>query len=371
MNTEKLGLFEGIAIICLSMISRLILNTPKEIISRVGSAAWLNIIYISIFAILISWFIASAFKNFKGKDILDISKFVGGSWLKSIMGIIYILLFLLTLLLILKNAAEILQLIYFRNAPILYIFLFFIISIALSTKFSLRVISKTTLIVFPLLLFSIIVILISAVEDFVPQTLFPILGYGAKETFLNGLSNIYCYTGIFYLLFINPFLNRSEDLKKISIISIIISSITLLSGILCLTLTLSFTFGSSESFPFYLLARHLEFGRFFQRADAIFIFIWIMSAICYSSATMYFCLYIFKKITNTSSTTPINYTFCLLLLGILSIPTTSATFIINFAKIFNYASLIILFGISLLILIIGNLKFKHINKKKGTNNGFS
>lgn len=365
MNTEKIGFLESIALISLVIINKIIFNVPKEIMSITGSSSWLNIIYITLITIAVVCFISKILYKFKSFDIIDISAYLGGNSLKIIVGILYILLFFISILLILKDTCEILQLIYFRTSPLIYIALFFIISVAIATRFSIKVLAKTNLIILPLLLLSIFIILASSIKDFVPQLIFPILGYGAKETFFNGLSNLYSYSGIAYIFFINPLINKNEELKKISIISVILSGIFLFLSILCLSLSLSYTFGNSEGFPIYLLARNLEFGRFFQRADAIFIFIWIISTISYASITIYFCVYIFKKITKVTNSIPINYTFSLIVLGLLILPSTFAPFVNSLNNVFKYFSLILIFGISLIILFAANIKLKIINKKKG------
>lgn len=319
----------------------------------------------SVIAVLIAWFISYLFKKFQGKDILDVCEFLGGNTLKIIMGIFYIFLLILVPMFVIKNFSETLQLIYFRTSPLIYIVLFFLVSSTITNKFSIKVLAKANLIIIPIVFLSIIVILLSSIKDFTPQRIFPILGYGANETFLMGLSNLFSYSGICYLLFLNPFINKTTEFKKISIISIIISGIYLFLSVTCILLSLSFTFKSGESFSLYLLTRNLEYGRFIQRIDAVFILIWIISTISYISIAIYFCIYVFKKITKISDSSSINYTINLLILGLLILPSNFATLNNVIGKIFKYSSLILIFGISILILISANIKLGIINKKKG------
>ena len=365
MNSEKIGFIEAIALVSIVMTNKIILNTPKEIISNTGSSSWLNVLYISIIAVLVVWFISFLFKNFQGHDILDVSEFLGGNTLKVIMGILYIFLLMLVPMFVIKNFAETLKIIYFKTSPLLYIVLFFIVSSTIANKFSIKVLAKANLILIPIVFLSIIIILISSIKDFIPERIFPILGYGVNETFFSGLSNLFSFSGIGYLFFINPFISKTKDLKKISIISIIISGIYLFLSVTCILLSLSFTFKSGEAFSLYLLTRNLEYGRFLQRTDAFFILVWILSTISYISIAIYFCIYIFKKLTKITDTNSICYTFNLFIFTILIIPTTFATFTNIVGKVSKIGSLVILFGFSILILIFANFKLKIINKKKG------
>ena len=364
-STEKLGYLETIALIVIVITNKIILNTSKDIIIYTGSSAWINVIYISIIALLIIMLISYFFKNFQGKDILDISEYLGGKNLKLIIGILHIFLLLLVPISIIKIFSEMLKLIYFKASPLPFITIFFIIGSLIANRYSLKTLAKANLIIIPIVFISIFIILLSSIHSFIPERIYPILGNGINKTFFSGLSNLYSFSGIGYLLFINPFLSNNNNFKKISIISIIISGICLLLSVICILLALTFSFNNGETFSLYLLTRNLNFGRFIQRIDAIFIFIWILATISYISIAIYFCIYIFKKLTNIIDTNCINYTFHLLIFTILIIPINYAVFSSLMSSISKIGSLILIFGIDILILFFANLKYNAILKKKG------
>ena len=364
MSTEKIGYVEAIALITIVMINKIILNTPKDIIANTGPSSWLNVIYISIISIIVVCLISCIFRKFPGHDILDIGNFVGGKTLKIILGISYIVLLIMLTTCIIKNLSETLRIIYFRTSPILFITLFFICSSIICNRFSIKVIAKANLIIAPVIFLSIIIILASSIKNFMPQRIFPILGYGIDKTFLSGLTNIFSFSGMLYLLFLPPLLDKPGKLKRLSIVSIIISSIYLFLSVTCLLLSLSFTLNSDESFSLYVLTRNLEYGRFIQRVDAVFILVWIISIVSYINIPTSLCIYIFKKLTNISDTNSFNYTLNLFILAVSLIPIEYAIFTNIFGKIVQYWFLILFFAISIPILIIANIKLKFINKPR-------
>ena len=364
MNTEKIGYIEAISIITLVIINKVILILPKEIISNTGSSAWLNTIYVSIIAILLAWFISFLFKNFQGLDILDVSDFLGGKTLKNIIGILYILLLIIVPIFVLKNFTETLKSIYFRTSPFIYILLFFIVSTTIANHFSSKVLAKANLILMILSFLGIALILISSFKNFSVEQIFPIMGYGAKETFVTGITSLFSFSSIGYLFILGPLLDKPQDLKKISILSITASGIYLFSTVICILLSFSFSFKSGESISLYLLTRTIDFGRFIQRIDAIFIFMWIVSTLLYICFAIYFAIYLFKKITKISDSSCMNYTFNLFILAILLIPVGVSTFNNIVSTIFKIATFALLFIGSTLILILANLKLKFLNKKK-------
>lgn len=364
MSTEKISYIEAISLITIVMINKIILNTPKDIIAKTGPSSCLNVIYISILAILTVCLIAYLFKKFPGKDILDISQILGGKMLKTLIGIAYIILLIILTASIIKSLSETLRIIYFRTSPILYISLFFVISSIICNRFSLKVIAKANLMIAPIIFLSIIIILASSIKNFMPERIFPILGYGIDNTFFSGLSNIFSFSGMLYLLFLPPLFDKPDKLKQMSIVAITISSIYLLLSVACLLLSLSFTMHSDESFSLYVLTRNLEFGRFIQRVDAIFILVWIIAIISYINFPISLSIYIFKKLTNISDTNSFNYSINLLILGLCIIPIEYAVFANLIGKFLQNWFLILFFGISIPILILANLKISFRNLSK-------
>lgn len=365
MKSEKIGYVEAVALLVIVLINKVILVLPKEIIANTGSAAWINVLYLSILAVLLAWFISHLFKKFQGYDILDACEFVGGPSLKTVVGVLYIFLLMLVPIFVLKNSAETLKIIYFRKSPLIFILLFFLVGSTLANRLSLKVLTKVNLLLMPLTFLAIPVILIASAKDFSFRSIFPILGYGVNETFFSSFTNFSSFSGIGYLFLLNPFLEKPDKFKKISIVSTIICGIYLFFTVTCILLSLSYSFKTGESFSLYLLTRNLDYGRFLRRIDAVFILIWIISIIIYISLAIYFSIYIFQKITKISDTSSINYTFNLLALAVLLIPVSLVTFLNTVSIIFRYASITVLFIISGLIMIWANLKLKHINKMKG------
>lgn len=356
MNIEKIGLLEAITLVSIVMINKIILNTPKEIISSVGSSAWINVLYVSIIAIIFVCILVKLFKNFQGHDILYVSEYLGGSILKNIVGIFHLLLLLLIPIFVIKNFSETLKLIYFRSSPTIYVLLFFIVCSMITNRFSLKILSKVNLMLMPVILLSILIILISSIKDFSPQRIYPILGYGVNETFFSGLCNIFSFSGIGYLLFLNPFIDKTKNFKKISLISITISAFCLFFSVICILLSLSYTFQSGENFSLYLLTRNLSYGKFIQRVDAIFIFIWILSTLSYTSIAIYFSMYIFKRLTNINDTTYLNFTLHVIILASLLLPINLAIFTKALGFVVKTLVLGLTFLSSLIILILANIK---------------
>ena len=357
-SMQKINKFEAISLIVIITINQIILNLPSTIISNTGSSAWINIIIISILAIFFCLIICKLFKRFPSNDIIDISEYLGGKTLKTIIGILYIMFFFLISGLFLRYLSNSIKQIYFEKSPIVFLLLLFLIPVSFTATTGIKSLSRITLIIACILTFSMIILFFSVYKYYVPQNIFPILGYGAKETFLIGLNNIYAFSCFAYLYFIIPILKNSEEFKKVAFSSIIVSAIYLLFSIICLLMVFPFISFSDEMLSIYLLTRLIEFGNFFQRVDAIFILIWILSFLSFLSITVSFINKILKKLALLKNHRQMTFSICSIIFSIALFFTNIASIKYIQNVILKYVVILLVFIISLIILIFANLKFK-------------
>lgn len=328
-----------------------------------GTSAWLNVIFVSIIAILFTLLLVKLFKKFEGYDIFDISNYLGGSILKVICGVGYLFLFVFIASLVLRDFSETLKIIYYSNSPLIFIMLFFVIATVVGNKFGFKSIIKSNLFIMPIVIFSMLIIFITSGKEFVFERLFPILGNGIDDTFITGISNLASYSGITYLFLLMPFLKDTKQFKKISIIALIISSIYLLISVVCLLLVFPQITLTDETMSIYILTRNLEFGTFFQRVDAIFVLLFILSCLSYLTITLFLALNTFKKITNIQNSKAMSYCFGILLVGLALIPKNASQIRTDFYSFFKYYILIFIFGFSMFIMLLANIKKKKEDQK--------
>lgn len=360
---NKIGKIEAIALIVIIMISQIILDLPNTILKSSGNGILLNTIYISIIAVLFCLLICKLYIPFQGKDILEVSEYLGGKFLKNFIGLLYMVFFLIVMSFLLRYFANALKLIYFENISIIFIILFFIVPAAIISQMGLQSISRTNLILIFGILISILVLICSLSKNFSIDNLFPILGYGIKETFIYGSVNICIFSSIGYLYFLPPHLKNLSDFKKISIASTVISAIFLILSSVSLLLLFPFLTQSSETLSLYFSSRLIKYGNFLQRVDAIFIFIWILGILSYLSITFFYILNIFKKLTKVKREQEVSFSLLAIIFAISLIPRNISDIEFIEKYIYKYFALILIFVCSALILLLSYSKSKKEKKE--------
>ena len=122
---QKIGKFEAIALLVMVSMNQIFLNSSNIIIVGTGTSGWINVIIISIIALLFCLLICKLFKPFPTKDIVDISEYLGNKILKTIVGTLYILFFIFISAIILRYLTNSLKLIYFEKSPIVFLLILF------------------------------------------------------------------------------------------------------------------------------------------------------------------------------------------------------------------------------------------------------
>lgn len=356
MGTEKIGKIEGIFLILSFIINLIILSLPRILIASCGSSSLMNTVYISILSVAVVLLISKLLGAFPGQNILDISNFLGGKTFQKIVGTLFIIFFIFTAFTVLKSFSESLNTIYYNVTPPFFVTGIFCIIIAYSCSLGFKAVSRANIIITPLAIISIFLLLLLNTEHLVYQRMYPILGFGISSTFFEGASNLFAFGNIAIIYFIPSFLTDPKELKKVSLTAIVWSSICLFISIATVLFIFSYIAPANGIMPLYLASREIEFGRFFQRVDALFILLWTISIVCFLTILVLFATKIFKSLTGVKNKTLIGTIFSGLLFLLCLIPKNIYNIFFLESTIYKYTVILFVFIFNILILLFANLK---------------
>lgn len=364
MANTKLTNVEAICIILSVFAAHTLVSLPKALIDLTKSATILNLLIVGIIVILFIFLVLKLLKAFPGLDIIDISEYLGGKVFQKIVGIIFICYFTFSSSILLRNFCECLKIVYYPMTSILFLLVTFIIAVSIVSHFKFKSTAKVNLIIIPLTFISVLFIFFSNLKNFTLENMYPIFGEGLFETFILGLGNLGAFGGIAIIYFLPNLLKKPEDIKKVSMISIIIAIVYLILSIAIILFMFASLIEIDEIMPLYSAARNIEFGSFFQRLESIFLLVWIMQIACYLSITFAFSIYIFKKITKLEDDKKIILPYAIFLFSLALLPNNYAISSFLETKVYPYLVIGLVFVLSFLILLFGY--FKKNKKRKVT-----
>ena len=111
MDNSRISVPEAISIVLIVLVAHTLVSLPKSLLNVTGSATIINLLYVGIILFFIVFFIVKLYRYFAGQDIIDISNFLGGPVFQKIVGIIFILYFVFSSSILLRNFCECLKIV--------------------------------------------------------------------------------------------------------------------------------------------------------------------------------------------------------------------------------------------------------------------
>ena len=358
MENAKLENLEAIALVVIISVNCMILSTSQVLVNTCASSSLLNVLLITLLILMITWIFCLLLKQFLGKDLLDISEFLGGKPLKIIIGLLFIAYFTFRTSLLLKKISNCLQIVYYPMTNILFIVSLFCIAAGIVATLRNNSIFKSAILIFPVLFITIVLVFMGNSKNFNFENIYPLLGNGVKTTFLTGISNMFAFCGLLYLYFIPSKLKNPEKITKISLLSIGLSGVFLLFSCASIMFLFGDQFSNTELFPLYVSVRSIEFGTFFQRLDSVFLFLCVLSFICALGLNTYMVIDILKNITGTSDKKPFIFAYLLTVFGIALCLKLNSTLAFLEGNVSKILFAILALAIPFIILVSANIKKK-------------
>lgn len=358
------GIWGGTCLIINSVCSRVFLNFPRQIIEVAGSAAWMIVIYIFTIMLILFSLIQKLFSKFEGKDIIDISEEAMGNVGRVIVGTLVILLLFSIGCIILREYSENMKTIALADSPIGFVSWFFLAGMAFGAFLGIEPLVRFHSLAVPLIVSTFLFIVLAVMPYYDSSNFAPWLGNGPTKILGPGFFSTSIFSPILYLFLIPPFIKTNKNFKIIGYLGISICTFLLFVSVVTYTAVYHYPTSLESFLPTFQLARLINFGRFFERIESVFMLAWAASALIYLSIIMFFILYTFKKTFKLQYYKPLIFISTILLFNLSLLPPNLISAIDLEVKYYSKLSLIITLLLPLLVAFIGNIR----QRKKVNNN---
>ncbi len=363
-NRIKFGKWEAVTLLINSICTKLFLSYTRNNIDFAGTAGWILSIYISLITLIIFTLLIRLYKRFEGKDILEVSEICGGKPLKLLTGsLIAGVLFYLTII-TLRDFSEDMKVISLPISPLSYVMLFFIAGMIIGSYLGLESIVRYHAIIVPIIATAFLLILIGAIKLMDISNIYPILGTGAYDIFGKGFFRISAFGELLLLFLIIPNTGSYRNSKRIGYTAIVCSSVFLILGSFTYILSFPYPTNLEPFLPIYQMARLITYGRFFQRIESVFVFIWATAALMYLTVNFYFMVYVLSKMFDMKYIRPLIMPCAIIVFSAAFVPQNLISVLNVESNIFNKFVWMISFGYIGLILIFANLRERSKRRAK-------
>jgi spore germination protein (amino acid permease) len=348
------------------MGTQIILGFPRLMSEAAGTAGWILVIYLSSLALLMFTLVSRLYRKFEGHDLLDVGEYTAGAVGRFFIGILMLLYLFFICTLVLREFAEEMKVIILPQTPVSVVTMFFLSGMTLGAYKGIEAIVRFSAIIVPMIIIGFFTITLAITPYFEVYNLLPILGKGVNEIFGRGVFKISIFSAISILYLIYPYIRTHKNFNSIGYTSLGLISIFFLWATLSYSLVFPYPAAIEKFLPVYEQARLINYGRFFQRIESMFVFIWAASALLYLSGVFFLILNVFKKTFKLEYYHPLILPFAIILFTLSLWPPNLVTSVTLETNVFrNYAWIITIF-IPILLLVIANLKKR---RSKGGSKG--
>lgn len=275
MEKEKITNGQLAQLIIITIISTAYMYLPAITMAKVGHDAWLSVLLAIATGLIVFNIYLKLASKFPGQNLIEISLTLLGKPLGKLIGLLYVSFFFQSNAVIIREFAEIIHTYVLIKTPLVLFALAVVSLAAITTRLGLEVISRSNLVIAPIIYLSILITLAFVFKDLNADYLTPILAKGFKPVLKGAIFSFEWICQSFLVLMLLPHLNATDTTRKTLNIALgAVGFLLLIPAILTLSL-----FGpeltAAMDNPIYYLVRYIRIGGFIERIDILILVTWI------------------------------------------------------------------------------------------------
>lgn len=296
VNSRKISSKETTWFLIILFVSKILFADINEYINFSGTAAYMQTAWCAFLALVI--FYVTAYIA-DGDDIFSASYTAFGNIGMKSIGIIISVLLIFDAGVMFRVYADIIASIVLPESSDFFIMILLVAAAGFATFAGVGTLASYSYAAGIILVASLVLILVLNIPNYSLTNIYPLLGNGGDKI-LSGVGGINVYADIFLLFLMSVYFKKGESVRKSGIKAIIISGIVITVTTFLYILTVPYPASSGFALPILEIAFDVNLDVIFQRAEGLFLFLWIFSGFILTGAYISFSVLSFEKTFNLS-----------------------------------------------------------------------
>ena len=354
---EKISNYQLTMFIVLTILGVGIFSLPRVVAEATNSDGWITTILGGMIAIGEYYIISKLARKFPNFTFVEIAKEVVGKVLAIPIIFVFLLNTIIVSSMVLRIFGEVIKMSLLFKTPIEVILISFLLLAFLLARGGIEPIVRFDEFVFPIMIFSVILLLALAIPDSDFTNILPIMRTKPMD-FINGvMETSFAYTDFEFVLFIVPFIKNREKIFKSGFIAILIV-VAVYVGIVILSFAkLGVESVKHTMWPTLSMIRSINVpDSFIERLEGIIMPLWILFAF----TTIAPSLYVLSKIISKTINHKEFKHFCTMLIPIVYIIAITPNSVVDAYKLLNftvkYIGSISVFVIPILLYTVASIR---------------
>ena len=319
----KEGKFESrqaIALLVITCLAKEFFTESNIIANKVGTAGWYMVLISAVVAAVGFAFVYALLKRFPGKSIVEIYDVVFGRYIGFVFSFLLAAVLLISAAINLREYIEVIKIYVFPKTQPSFLIISFILVVVILGFLGFENIARYSKLAAYLLMTEFIALFLLSSYLFEFYRLYPLLGYGLKNTLLQGFLRSSIFGEITLVAVFVKSLNETKEAKRIGYTSLIIAAVLLAIMQVGFILIFTYPFGQEIVAPLYTAASLIHYGAFFHRIEAMFLFVWNISILIEIPVLFYMVMLIYSHLFGINDRRPIIIPLAIILITMSLIP---------------------------------------------------
>ena len=282
-NKTQIGSFELGSILVNLLVFKILTGFPKQFFRISGSGGLLSALFGGLVFLGVLFLLLTLYQKRDRTSLFDLAETHLGK-----PGLVIVSLLLLAYLLFsgfyaLRNLVAILRIVSYPTTPVWFLVAFLGLSALVIAVRGKSAVFRLHTIMTWLVCAAIVWIVLSSLKYADFYHLFPILGTGAGNVFGRGLSGLFLYSDILVLFLIAPHCREGVRVRRTTMWSALIAVVLNVAVVFASQLSTPSELAANISLPMYPLTKVTYSGKVFQRLDAVYLIVSVVSGLLYLS----------------------------------------------------------------------------------------
>jgi spore germination protein KB len=352
------GFYEAFSLMTIVLLTKIFYTSPMVLIKSLGTAAWYGTLVSCAVALVFFAFLYALMKRFPQQDLYQIFETVTGKVIGKLLIFLFSGFLLYSAVVNMREFISVLKVYSMPFTPAAVLVFAFLLVVIAMAYVGLEGIVRTAYVFFYPVIGSLFLILLLSIPSYDFDYLKPYLGYGLVKTALVGVMRSAAYDEIVLLAVIIRSIHGVKLFKKVGLASLIFSGAVIACCVACILASFQYTVGSEQVSGMYQLAKTIYFSRFFQRIEAIFLFIWVITSVLNVSFIFYVAVSSYCRVFQIDNHRPLLLPFGILTFILALFPETMAEIVEVHIKILREYSSALLMFIPLMVLAVALVRRK-------------
>lgn len=296
LRIGRVGVAELTALVTIYTTTDVFLSYPARVAKEGASAAFI-VPLISGLVVLAGFFVIHlSMRSFSQESFLDVVKRLLSSYVSVPLGLIFMIVFFVQTALVMREFTETVVTTVLPRSPAPVIALLFLAVVYYYAYMGLEGLTRMAILLAGVLFIGLLLLLILPFTWFDFHLLQPVWGRGLGNILHYGATNSSMFMNVLLLMILYPAVRNQQQFMRVGVISITLTAVIMSSVLVVFLITFPEAPNGQVPFPMYQLARLIYVGRFFQRMEAIFVFLWTAAAVLKMGLGLWMTAFLFASV---------------------------------------------------------------------------